>query len=122
MNHNTPERAKENRKYDRLVAVYKEQNTRCVYCDRELPLDDRTCDHIVSGTGGKAASLLYFDTWNIACLECNTAHYDLATKVACKLLNVLQTIERLRGRNLSDEEELRVIRAIVNRESGHVRT
>lgn len=106
-----------NDEYRATSDIYKEQNPTCAYCGGA----HEQTDHIVSGTG-RGLSLLNPDTWNPSCANCNcNKKISLAQKAAAKVVHVLRTIERLRGRNFKDEENELILEAIKNREPGHVR-
>lgn len=110
-------RRKENAVYLKLAAIYKEQNPACVHCGYHMG-DELQCDHIVSGTAGRAASLLNFDTINSVCQVDHDKGYSQAEKAAAKLCHVLRTIERLRQQNFSFADELLIIKAVMNRKPG----
>lgn len=96
--------------YDVLAPLYRSENPTCAYCG-QTP-ENITVDHIVSGTGGKAASRNNIDTWNPACPECNCEHFTIEKKVLAKVRHVIRTIERKRRRKLSDEQRAYVLREL----------
>jgi len=107
--------------YNALSDVYKEENGQCNYCGESFDADDLENDHIVSGTAGRSVSLLHFDTWNTACPSCHRENPERAEKAAAKVVNVLRAIEQLQGRNFDFREDMLILKAVVNRESGHTR-
>lgn len=116
-----PERRKDDDEYNRISDLYKEQTRACAYCGRRLDPSDLQNDHIVSGTSGRAASQLHFDTWNTTCAGCHRADPKRAVKAAAKLIVVLRTIERLQRRNFGEEETKQILAAVKNRKAGYSR-
>lgn len=115
-----PERRKDDDEYNRLSELYKQQNGKCVYCGKAFDPEQLQNDHIVSGTHGRGASLLHFDTWNTTCDECHEKQ-TRSEKAAAKVVHVLRTIERLQGRNFKTEECELILKAIEEREPGHAK-
>ena len=98
--------------YRVLAAMYRKQNPACAYCGKTLP--PITVDHIVSGVAGKSISRINIDTWNPACIACNTEHLPIEEKVLAKLLTVVRTIERLRRQQLSSEQYRFIVEGMIN--------
>lgn len=101
--------------YNAISDIYKEQNFRCVRCGRVFDPDNvegLENDHIVCGTAGRSASLLNCDTWILQCHECHGKAWSVEEKAAAKLKQCLAAIERLRGRNFTDEENKLIIKRL----------
>lgn len=113
------ERKADDAEYLRIVDLFIHQQPSCAYCGATTQL---TGDHIVAGTAGRAASLLHFDTINVACLDCNcNKSISRAVKAACKLIVCIRTIERLQHRNFSDQENRQILKLLRTRKAGHSR-
>lgn len=110
------ERLNRDAEYNVTSDIFKEQNPECFYCGKkyepEAPQGLQT-DHIVSGTAGRAATLLNAETWNNGCPDCNQAHFPIEVKVLAKVNHVIKTIENKRGRKFSDEQWAYVLGGLV---------
>ena len=97
MKPNTPKRAAENRKYNKLVVLYLRENPTCARCQAPA-----TVVHHICRGAHRAASLCNPETWLGLCADCHewlhAGENDVITEVIIKVKHTLRTINRLRGR------------------------
>lgn len=107
--------------YNATSDIYKEENPICLRCGEPCEPQYLQTDHIVNGVAGRDASLLNPDTWVNQHADCHEKQWGQAEKTAAKVKHVLATIERLRGKNFSVEEEKLIFKALKKREPGYAR-
>jgi hypothetical protein len=91
--------------YNAIGDVMKEENPVCYYCDTPMPPSELQSDHIASGIGGRAKSLLNFETINNSCAHCNSKHLPPFEKIAAKLVAVIRATRRMRSRAFTEGED-----------------
>jgi 5-methylcytosine-specific restriction endonuclease McrA len=102
---------RENRdaEYNVTSDIFKEENPECAYCDTPMAPNQLQTDHICSGTGGRAATLLNAETWNNSCPTCHDKNPTIERKVLAKLLHVIKAVARGRSKNLSKQQRAFVL-------------
>jgi 5-methylcytosine-specific restriction endonuclease McrA len=108
---NGKDRGNRDKEYDVISDILKEQNPLCYYCGYEFAPTQLQSDHIAAGTGGRAKSLLNFETQNNTCPECHIER-PVWEKIAAKLTNVIRAIRRMRGKCLTVEEDRKVLKRV----------
>lgn len=90
-----PKRAKANREYAKIRAVYLRENPECGWCCNKAS----EIHHLCSG-GSRAKSLVNSDTWLGLCGQCHEELQaaPIVSQVYVKVRQVIATINRLRGR------------------------